>query len=59
MNDAADMARWAARDFVFNLEAIPADRLDWKRSPEAKSATSTPASTRPSVSRWTIHSTPP
>lgn len=38
MKDAAEMARWAARDFVFNLEAIPADRLDWKPSPEAKSA---------------------
>lgn len=38
MKDAVDMARWAARDFVFNLEAIPADRLDWKPTPEAKSA---------------------
>src|SRR5215211_1361700 len=38
MKDAADMARWMARDFVFNLEAIPADRLDWKPAPEAKSA---------------------
>jgi hypothetical protein len=38
MKDAAEMERWAARDFVFNLEAIPADRLDWKPSPEAKSA---------------------
>jgi DinB superfamily len=38
MKDTADLARWAARDFVFNLEAIPADRLDWKPSPEAKSA---------------------
>src|SRR4029079_17248617 len=38
MEEAADMARWMARDFVFNLEAIPADRLDWKPAPEAKSA---------------------
>src|SRR4051812_30208507 len=38
MKETADMARWAARDFVFNLEALPADRLDWKPSPEAKSA---------------------
>ena len=38
MKDTAELARWAARDFVFNLEAIPADRLDWKPSPEAKSA---------------------
>ena len=32
------MARWAARDFVYNLEAIPAEKLDWRPSPEAKSA---------------------
>jgi uncharacterized damage-inducible protein DinB len=38
MKLVADMTRWAARDFVFNLEAVPADRLDWKPSPEAKSA---------------------
>src|SRR5205823_7058423 len=38
MQDAADMARWAARDFVHNLEAIPAEKLDWRPSPEAKSA---------------------
>jgi len=38
MKATAELARWAARDFVFNLEAIPADRLDWKPSPEAKSA---------------------
>lgn len=38
MKESADMARWAAQDFVFNLEAIPADRLDWKPNPEAKSA---------------------
>jgi hypothetical protein len=38
MKEAADIIRWAARDFVFNLEALPADRLDWKPSPEAKNA---------------------
>ena len=38
MQDVTDMVRWAAQDFVFNLEAIPADKLDWKPSPEAKSA---------------------
>jgi hypothetical protein len=38
MKEAADMARWAARDFIFNLEAIPEDRLAWKPSPEAKNA---------------------
>jgi len=38
MKDAAAMARWAARDFVYNLEAIPAEKLDWRPSPEAKSA---------------------
>ena len=38
MRDAAAMARWAARDFVHNLEAIPVDKLDWRPAPEAKSA---------------------
>lgn len=38
MKDAADLARWAARDFVHNLEHLPADKLDWKPTPEAKSA---------------------
>jgi hypothetical protein len=38
MKDAVDMIRWAGQDFVFNLEAIPEDKLDWKPSPEAKSA---------------------
>lgn len=38
MRDVAAMVRWAAQDFIFNLEAIPADKLDWKPSPEAKSA---------------------
>lgn len=38
MQETVEMVRWAARDFVFNLEAIPEDKLDWKPSPEAKSA---------------------
>jgi uncharacterized damage-inducible protein DinB len=38
MREAVEMVRWAGRDFVFNLEAIPEDKLDWKPSPEAKSA---------------------
>lgn len=38
MSEIVDMVRWAGRDFVFNLEAIPEDKLDWKPSPEAKSA---------------------
>ena len=38
MKVTADLVRWAAHDFVFNLEAIPTEKLDWKPSPEAKSA---------------------
>jgi uncharacterized damage-inducible protein DinB len=38
VKDIAAMTRWAARDLLFNLEALPADRLDWRPAPEAKSA---------------------
>jgi hypothetical protein len=38
MKEAVEMIRWAGKDFVFNLEAIPEDKLDWKPSPETKSA---------------------
>jgi hypothetical protein len=35
---AAWMVRYGARSLIHNLEFIPADRLDWKPEPGAKSA---------------------
>jgi len=38
MEPAIKIALWAAQDAAFNLDFIPDDKLDWKPSPEAKSA---------------------
>src|SRR5436309_9640518 len=38
LKDHAAVLRWAARDLMFNLEAIPEDKRDWRPAPEAKSA---------------------
>lgn len=35
---AAWMLRYGVRSLIYNLECIPADRLDWKPDPNAKSA---------------------
>ena len=35
---AAWMLRYGVRSLIHNLEAMPADRLDWKPEPNAKSA---------------------
>jgi hypothetical protein len=32
------LAEWAARNFAYNLDHIPADKLAWKPAPSAKSA---------------------
>src|SRR3712207_5018937 len=34
----ARQAEWAARNIAYNLDFIPADKLDWKPAPTAKSA---------------------
>jgi uncharacterized damage-inducible protein DinB len=34
----ARLVRWAAGSVAFNLAQLPEDKLDWKPSPEAKSA---------------------
>jgi len=38
MESAIKIALWSAQDAVFNLDFIPEDKLDWKPTPEAKSA---------------------
>jgi DinB superfamily len=38
METLADQAEWAARNTVYNLDFIPADKLDWKPAPSANSA---------------------
>lgn len=38
MESAIKIALWSAQDAAFNLDFIPDDKLDWKPSPEAKSA---------------------
>ena len=38
MESAIKIALWSARDAAFNLDFIPDDKLNWKPSPEAKSA---------------------
>jgi uncharacterized damage-inducible protein DinB len=38
LETVASLLEWAARNTAYNLEFIPADRLDWKPAPAAKSA---------------------
>jgi uncharacterized damage-inducible protein DinB len=38
MESAIKIALWSAQDAAFNLDFIPDDKLDWKPTPEAKSA---------------------
>lgn len=37
LHGLAQQARWASSDLAHNLEFIPADKLDWKPAPTAKS----------------------
>ena len=34
----AQQVRWAARNIAYNLDFLPADKLDWKPAPDASSA---------------------
>jgi hypothetical protein len=38
MKEVADVIRWAARDLIFNLEALPEEKRDWQPAPGTKSA---------------------
>jgi DinB family protein len=38
LKTAARLVRWTARNFAFNLQFIPQNRLDWKPAPDSKSA---------------------
>lgn len=38
LTSAARIVRWGSESLAFNLSALPADKLNWKPTPESKSA---------------------